>query len=139
MLLCQATPRPEPPPVTIKDGEQYCIEEAHNVFETLFDADEFEALFDVDEFEASMIRSCELPPCMNEEDMTTKDDGIIQALENAIVFFETFCLMDDFEAHAMDDEPNVPDATDNPETIITMPVATNKDNEHPVGWRGQGG
>jgi hypothetical protein len=119
-LICWNAQRPQPPPVTIKDGEQYCIEEAHDVFE----------LFDADEFEASMIRSCESPPCMNEEDMTTKDDGIIKALENAIVFFETFCLMDDFEAHAMDDEPNVPGATANPETITTMPVPTNKDNEH---------
>jgi hypothetical protein len=25
----------------------------------------------------------------------------IKALENAIVFFETFCLMDDFEDHAI--------------------------------------
>jgi hypothetical protein len=122
MLLCQATPRPEPPPVTIKDGELLCNVEAHDVFE----------LFDADEFKASMIRSCESPLCMNEEDMTSKDDGIIKALENAIVFFETFCLMDDFEAHAMDDEPNVPGATANPETIITMPVPTNKDHEHPT-------
>jgi hypothetical protein len=70
------------PPVTIRDGgEQYCIEEAQNVFE----------LFDPDEFEAAMIHSCEPPPpCMNEEDMTTKDDGTIIALENAIEFFETF-------------------------------------------------
>jgi hypothetical protein len=52
-----------------------CNVEAHVLFE-LFDADEFEA-------------SCESPLCMNEEDMTTKDDGIIKALENAIVFFET--------------------------------------------------
>jgi hypothetical protein len=38
--------------------------------------------------------------------------------------------MDDSEAHAMDDEPNVPGATANPETIIAMPVPTNKDSEH---------
>jgi hypothetical protein len=80
-----------PPPVTIKDGELLCNVEAHHLFE----------LFDADEFEASMIHSCESPPSMNEEDMTTKDDGIIKALENAIVFFETFCLMDDFEAHML--------------------------------------
>jgi hypothetical protein len=29
----------------------------------------------------------------------------------------------------MDDEPNVSDATAKPETIIAMPVSTNKDNE----------
>jgi hypothetical protein len=90
-----------PPCYTIKDGEQLCNVGAHDVFE----------LFDADEFEAAMIHSCEPPSSMNEEDMTTKDDGIIKALENAIVFFETLCLMDDFEAHAMDDEPNAPGAT----------------------------
>jgi hypothetical protein len=43
------------------------------------------------------------------------------------------CLMDDFEAHAsMDDEPNIPGATANPETIITIHIPTNKDNEHPT-------
>jgi hypothetical protein len=41
-------------------------------------------------------------------------------------------LTDDFEAHAMDDEPNVPGATANPETIIPIPVPTNKDNERPT-------
>jgi hypothetical protein len=44
---------------------------------------------------------------MNIEETTTKDNGIIKALQNAIVFFETFCLMDDFEAHAMADETNI--------------------------------
>jgi hypothetical protein len=38
------------------------------------------------------------------------------------VFFKTFYLRDDFEAHTMDDEPsNVPGATAKPETINTMP------------------
>jgi hypothetical protein len=95
---------------------QLCDVGAHDLFES---------------FDAAMISSCESQLCMNEEDMTTKDDGIINAIENAIVFFETFCLMDDFEAHAMDDEPYVPGATDIPETIA-MPVPTNKDNEHPT-------
>jgi hypothetical protein len=76
---------------------------------------------------------------MSEEDMTTKDDnGIIKALENAIVFFDIFCLMEDFEAHAMDDEPNVPGAEANPETIITiMPVPTKNKmtmNIPPMHW-----
>jgi hypothetical protein len=78
-----------------------------------------------------MIRSIEPSPCMNEEETTTNDNGIIKALENAIVFFETFCLMDDFEAHAVDDEPNIPGATTKPETIIPMPIPTNKDIDYP--------
>jgi hypothetical protein len=86
-------------------------------------------LFDADAFEAAMIRSCESPLCIYEENMTTKDDGIITALENEIV-----CSLKPFvwsmtlkpTAHAMDDEHNVPGATANPETIITVP--TNKDN-----------
>jgi hypothetical protein len=45
--------------------------------------------------------------------------------------FETFCLRDDFEAHAMDDETNIPSTTTKPETIITMLVPTNKDIESP--------
>jgi hypothetical protein len=84
-LICWNAQGPEPPPVTTKDGEQYCIEEPCDVFE----------LLDANEFEAAMIDSCEPPLCMNEEDMATKDDGIFEALENAIVFFETFCLMDE--------------------------------------------
>jgi hypothetical protein len=75
-------------------GSKCCNLVAHDLFEP----------FDADEFEAAMILSIEPSPCMNEEETATKDDGIIKALENAIVFFETFCLMDDFEAHAMDDE-----------------------------------
>jgi hypothetical protein len=39
--------------------------------------------------------------------------------------------MDDFEAHAMDDETNIPGAATIPETITTMPVLTNKDNDYP--------
>jgi hypothetical protein len=93
-LLCSKAPKPEPPPVTIKDGEQYCnLVVHHDVFES----------FDADEFEASMIHSIEPSSCTNEEVTTTKDDGTIKALENAIVFFETFCL----------------------------PVPTNKDIEYP--------
>jgi hypothetical protein len=34
------------------------------------------------------------------------------------VFFETFCLMDDFEAHAMDDETNIPGTTNKFDTIF---------------------
>jgi hypothetical protein len=75
-------------------GEQYCNLIDHDVFES----------FDADKFEAAMICSIEPSPCMNEEETTTKDNGIIKALENAIVFFETFCLKDDFDAHAMDDD-----------------------------------
>jgi hypothetical protein len=48
---------------------------------------------------------------MKRKQATTKDNGIIKALENAIVFFETFCLMDDFEAHAVDDETDIPGTT----------------------------
>jgi hypothetical protein len=57
--------------------------------------------------------------------------GLLKPSKIPFAFFETICLMDDFEAHAMDDEPNVPGATANPENIITMPVPSNKDNEHP--------
>jgi hypothetical protein len=92
-LLRHNAPRPEPPPVIIiKDGEQCFNLVAHDLFES----------FDADEFEAAMILSIEPSPYMNEEETTTKNDGIIKALENAIVFFETFCLMDDFEAQLMD-------------------------------------
>jgi hypothetical protein len=115
-------PRPEPPPVNIiKDGEQCCNLAAHDLFE----------FFDADEFEAAMICSIETSSGTNEEKTTTKDNGILKALENAIVFFETFCLMDDFEAHAMDDETNIPSTTAKPETINTMPFAANKDIEYP--------
>jgi hypothetical protein len=62
---------------------------------------------------------------------TTKDNGTIKTLEDAIVFFETFSLMDDFEAHAMDDETNIPGTATMLETIITMPVPTNKDIDYP--------
>jgi hypothetical protein len=66
------------------------------------------------------------------KETTTKNDGIIKALENAIVFFETFCLMDDFEAHVMDDETNIPSTTAKPEiTVTTMPFPANKDIEYP--------
>jgi hypothetical protein len=47
------------------------------------------------------------------------------------VLFETFCLMDDFEAHAMADKTNIPGTTTMPETIITMPVPTSKDIDYP--------
>jgi hypothetical protein len=122
-LLCHNASRPEPPPVIIiKDGEQCCNLVAHDLFES----------FDADDFEAAMILSIEPSPYMNEEETTTKDDGIIEALENAIVFFETFCLMDDFEAHVMDDETNIPSTTAKPETIFTtMPFPPNKNIEYP--------
>jgi hypothetical protein len=95
---------------------------AHDLFES----------FDADEFESAMICSIEPSPCMNEEKNDNQGPhGIIKALENAIVFFETFCLKDDFEAHAMDDETNIPGTTAKPETIITMPVPTNKDIKYP--------
>jgi hypothetical protein len=112
-LLCHNASRSEPPPVIIiKDGEQCCNLVAHNLFES----------FDADAFEAAMILSIEPSPYMNEEETTTKDNGIIKALENSIVFFETFCLMDDFEAHAMDDETKIPSTTAKHETtVITMP------------------
>jgi hypothetical protein len=116
MILCHNAPRPEPPPVIIiKDGEQCCNLVAHDLFES----------FDADEFEAAMILSIEAASCMNEEEeTTTKDDGIIKALENVIVFFETFCLMDDFEANSMDDKTNNPHTTTKPETTaITMPFS----------------
>jgi CRISPR/Cas system CSM-associated protein Csm4 (group 5 of RAMP superfamily) len=87
--------------------------------------------FDADEFEAAMICSIETSSCMNEEETTTKDDGIIKALENAIVLFETFCLMDDFEDHAMDDEINISSTTPKPETINTMPFPANKGIAYP--------
>jgi hypothetical protein len=123
LILRHNAPRPEPPPVIIvKDGEQCCNLVAHDLFES----------FDADEFEAAMILSIEPPPCMNEEETTTKDDGIIKALENAIVFFETFCLIDDFEAHAMDDETDIPGTTSRFETtFITMPFPANKDIKYP--------
>jgi hypothetical protein len=123
LILCHNAPRPEPPPVIIIiDGEQCCNLVAHDLFE----------FFDADEFEAAMIFSIEPSPCMNEEETTSKDKGIIKALENTIVFFEIFCLMDDFEAHAMDDETNIPGTLNKFETIfITMPFPANKDIEYP--------
>jgi hypothetical protein len=48
---------------------------AHDLFES----------FDANEFEAAMILSIDPSPCMNEMEKTTKDDGIIKGLENAIV------------------------------------------------------
>jgi hypothetical protein len=125
MILCHNAPRPEPPPVIIlKDGEQCCNLVAHDLFES-FDADEFE--------EAAMTCSIKPSSCMNEEETTNKDNGSIKALENAIVFFETFCLMDDFEAHAtMDDETNIPGTTNKCETIfMTMPAPANRDIDYP--------
>jgi hypothetical protein len=41
--------------------------------------DVFES-FDADEFEAAMICSIEPSSCTNEEETTTKDNGIIEAL-----------------------------------------------------------
>jgi hypothetical protein len=68
-LLCHNAPRPEPPPVIIiKDGEQRCNLVAHDLFES----------FDAHEFEAAMILSIEPSPYMNEEETTTKDNGIIK-------------------------------------------------------------
>jgi hypothetical protein len=79
-----------------------------------------------------MILSIEPSPYMNEDETTTKNDGIIKALENALVFFETFCLMDDFEAHVVDDETDIPSTTAEPDTtVITMPFPANKDIEYP--------
>jgi hypothetical protein len=124
LILCHNAPRPKPPPViNIKEGEQCCNLVAHDLFES----------FDADEFEAAMFLSIEPSPCMNEEETTTKDDGISKALENAIVFFETFCMMDDFEAHVMDDETDIlPGTTYKFETIfITMTFPANKDIEYP--------
>jgi hypothetical protein len=40
---------------------------AHDLFQS----------FDADEFEAAMILSIEPSPCMNEEETTTKNNGII--------------------------------------------------------------
>ena len=117
ILLRQQAKRPEPPPDTTKNGEQDRDWGALDVIES----------FDVDEFQAAMVRSNE-PSCyLDGEDTTTKDDPIVEALESAIVFFETFCLKDDFEAHAMDDEPNAPCTTVESVPIKTiMPVPANK-------------
>jgi hypothetical protein len=68
MILRHNAPRPEPPPVIIiKDGEHCCNLAAHDLFES----------FDAGEFEASMILSIEPSPYMNEEETTTKNNGII--------------------------------------------------------------
>jgi hypothetical protein len=41
-------------------------------------------------------------------------------------------LTDDFEAHAMDDETDIPSTTAKPETtVITMPFPANNDIEYP--------
>jgi hypothetical protein len=73
---------------------------------------------------------------MNEEETTTKDNGIIKALENAIVFFETFCLMDDFEAHVMDDETDIPSTTAKPETpsLPCLSLQTKTLSIPPMNW-----
>ena len=52
--------------------------------------------FNVDAFEATMICSKEPACCIDMEAPTANDDLILEALENAIVFFDTFCLEDDF-------------------------------------------
>jgi hypothetical protein len=39
--------------------------------------------------------------------------------------------MDNFEAHAMDDETDIPSTTAKPETITTIPFPANKDMEYP--------
>jgi hypothetical protein len=125
-LLCSKAPKPEPPPATIKDGEQCCNLVVHDVFES----------FDAGEFEATMICSNKPSPCMNEEE-TTKDDGIIKALEIVIVFFETFCLLDDFEAHAMDDETNIPGTTNKslkPSSLPCLSLQTKSLTIPPMNW-----
>jgi hypothetical protein len=81
MILCCNAPRPEPPPVIIiKDGEHCCNLVAHDLFES----------FDADEFEAATILSIEPSPCMNEEETTTKNNGIIKALEMPLCSLKPF-------------------------------------------------
>lgn len=120
MIHSQQRTRPTPPPDITKDGEQYCHWGDLDVFES----------FDVDEFEAAMLCSTDPPCCLEKDTTTTTDDPIIEALEDAIVFFETFCLKDDFTAHSMDDETNALGTTVETVPIIVtmMPgVATNED------------
>ena len=111
--------RPTPPPDITKDGEQYCH---------WGDLDAFKSI-DVDEFEAAMLCSADPPCCLEKDTTPTTDNPIIEALEDAILFFETFCLTDDFTAHSMDDETNVLGTTVETVPIVaTMAVvATNKD------------
>ena len=121
ILLRQNAARPTPPPDITKDGEQYSCHWG--------DLDVLES-FDVDKFEAAMLHSAEVPPCCLKKDTTTTtDDPFIEALEDAIVFFETFWLTDDFSAHSMADETHVLGTTvETVPIVVTMPgaVATNK-------------
>ena len=118
MLLRQQSPRPQPPRDTTKNGEHNQNWGALDLFEP----------FDVDEFEAAMLHSNKPPSCLpeeedkppnclpEEEDTTTKDDSVIEVLENAILFFEVFCVEDDFETDVMEVESKVPS------TAIVEPV-----------------
>jgi hypothetical protein len=116
LLVRWQAPRPTPPLDAFKTGEQY---KPIDVFES----------FDIDEFQATMLSSHEPSLYMYKENTTTNDGPFIEALENAIMFFETFCLEDDFEAHAID-ETNNPIATMEcvPVTIV-LPLA-NKDSNY---------
>jgi hypothetical protein len=67
----------------------------------------FEA-FNVEEFENAMLHASESLGCIEEEeDTTTTKDGPTKVLDNTIIFFECFCLIDDFNLHSLD-ELNVP-------------------------------
>ena len=120
MLLRQQAPRPEPPPDTTKNGEQSPISGALDVYES----------FDVDAFEATMTCSKEPACCIDEEAPTANDDLTLKALENAILFFDNFCLEDDFELHSLD-EPNVPNEEFGYVPPCDKPSTTNKEAHEP--------
>jgi hypothetical protein len=101
ILLCHNAPKPEPCPVTIKDGEQYCNWGVHDVFKS----------FNADEFEAAMIYSIEPSPCMKTPLM---DDFEAHAIWTMNPWTQS----------------NVPCTTTMPETIILMPVPTNNNHDY---------
>ena len=101
MLFRQQSPKPVPPHDDTTNGEQHDNWGATGVIE----------LFDVEEFQAAMVHASETFGCSEEEeeeeeeseDTTTDDNNSIKVLDDTIVFFNSFCLEDDFELHYLDE------------------------------------
>jgi hypothetical protein len=96
MCLRQHSPRPVPPHDDSTNGEQYKNWGALGEIES----------FDVEEFQAAMVHASETFGSSEEEEEfeeTTTNNNSIELLNDTIMFFESFCLEDDFELHSLDE------------------------------------
>jgi hypothetical protein len=126
MLLRQQSPKPVPPHDDTTNGEQHDNWGATGVIEP----------FDVEDFQAAMVHASETFGCLEEEeeeseDTTTDDNNSIKVLDDTIMFFDSFCLEDDFELHSLD-ELHVPSEEFEFVPPNYTPSPTNKEAHEPT-------